>query len=122
MCGIFGAINTTRFFDGAAFARFSELNDLTYYRGPDDHGVCALRLKYPEGGLAQAQNDWNVSRKADFRTAPSSGGKSVQNDSSFWPHRDCENTSGNCFDVFLGNRRLSIIDLSSNGHQPMSDN
>ena len=25
------------------------------------------------------------------------------------------------FDVFLGNRRLSIIDLSSSGHQPMSD-
>src|SRR5205823_13648906 len=25
------------------------------------------------------------------------------------------------FDVFLGNRRLSILDLSSDGHQPMSD-
>ena len=25
------------------------------------------------------------------------------------------------FDVFLGNRRLSIVDLSANGHQPMTD-
>ncbi|HEV7236985.1 MAG TPA: hypothetical protein VGN15_12425, partial [Ktedonobacteraceae bacterium] len=29
--------------------------------------------------------------------------------------------AGECFDVFLGNRRLSILDLSSNGHQPMTD-
>src|SRR3984893_10232559 len=28
---------------------------------------------------------------------------------------------GDCFDVFLGNRRLSILDLTSNGHQPMTD-
>jgi asparagine synthase (glutamine-hydrolysing) len=31
-----------------------------------------------------------------------------------------DNTNGR-FDVFLGNRRLSILDLSSNGHQPMTD-
>ena len=79
MCGIFGAINTKDFFDCAAFERFSKLNDLTCYRGPDDHGVRALRLK----------------RSAD--------------------------ASIDCFDVFLGNRRLSILDLSSNGHMPMTD-
>lgn len=33
------------------------------------------------------------------------------------------NTSGetNSFDIFLGNRRLAILDLSSAGHMPMSD-
>lgn len=79
MCGIFGAINTEHFFDGAAFARFSDLNNVTSYRGPDDHGVYALKLK-----------------------------------------QSAEQTS-DYFDVFLGNRRLSILDLSANGHQPMTD-
>lgn len=79
MCGIFCAVNTEGFFDSAAFERFSKLNDLTRYRGPDDRGICTLRLK-------QSAKD-----------------------------------SADRFDVFLGNRRLSILDLSSNGHMPMTD-
>jgi asparagine synthase (glutamine-hydrolysing) len=79
MCGIFGAINTEDFFGRAEFDCFSKLNDMTSYRGPDDHGVRALKLKQSAGTL------------------------------------------DDCFDVFLGNRRLSILDLSSNGHQPMTD-
>jgi len=79
MCGIFGAVNTEHFFDGAAFERFSKLNNLTSYRGPDDHGVHALKLKQSAGQM------------------------------------------DDCFDVFIGNRRLSILDLSFNGHQPMTD-
>lgn len=78
MCGIFGAINVTGFFGESDLEHFSALNDLTSYRGPNDHGVCALKLKKLEAGGGQ-------------------------------------------FDVFLGNRRLSILDLSSNGHQPMTD-
>lgn len=80
MCGIFGAINVSGFFGPDELRRFTELNDLTCYRGPDDHGICTLKLKNLEGD-------------SDGR-----------------------------FDVFLGNRRLSILDLSSNGHQPMTDN
>jgi asparagine synthase (glutamine-hydrolysing) len=79
MCGIFGAVNIDGFFDYAAFERFSKLNDVTSYRGPDDHGGRRLKLKESAGQL------------------------------------------GDCFDVFLGNRRLSILDLTSNGHQPMTD-
>lgn len=79
MCGIFGAINTEGFFERSDAERFSLLNDLTAYRGPDDHGVCMLTVKH------------------------------------------LENNSDGRFDVFLGNRRLSILDLSSNGHQPMTD-
>ncbi len=109
MCGIFGAINLKSFFDGAAFACFSKLNDLTNYRGPDDHGVHAFKLKDPVGRSAQTQNGSNLSRTNSL-TALSSGGEATQ-----------DKTSGDCFDVFLGNRRLSIIDLSSNGHQPMTD-
>lgn len=79
MCGIFGAINPSGFFDGPDFDRFVGLTDLVAYRGPDDSGHVALVLKQPD------------SRQERL------------------------------FDVFLGNRRLSIIDLSSSGHQPMSD-
>ena len=79
MCGIFGAINTTGFFDGSDFDRFVALTNLVAYRGPDDCGHIPLVLKRPD------------SRRERL------------------------------FDVFLGNRRLSIIDLSSSGHQPMSD-
>lgn len=79
MCGIFGAINFTGFFEGPDLKRFSQLNDLTSYRGPDDRGVQTLTLK------------------------------------------ELRDHAGGRFDIFLGSRRLSILDLSSNGHQPMTD-
>lgn len=79
MCGIFGAINRTGFFDGPGFDRFVALTNLVAYRGPDDCGHLPLTLKPVD------------SRRERL------------------------------FDVFLGNRRLSIIDLSSSGHMPMSD-
>ena len=79
MCGIFGAINRTGFFEGPDFDRFVALTNLVAYRGPDDCGHLPLTLK-----------------PADSRRE-------------------------RLFDVFLGNRRLSIIDLSSSGHMPMSD-
>ncbi len=69
MCGIFGAINRTGFFDGPDFDRFVALTNLVAYR---------------------------TLKPADSRRE-------------------------RLFDVFLGNRRLSIIDLSSSGHMPMSD-
>jgi asparagine synthase (glutamine-hydrolysing) len=79
VCGIFGAINRTGFFDGPDFDRFVALTNLVAYRGPDDCGHLPLTLKPVD------------SRRERL------------------------------FDVFLGNRRLSIIDLSSSGHMPMSD-
>jgi asparagine synthase (glutamine-hydrolysing) len=79
VCGIFGAINRTGFFDALDFDRFVALTNLVAYRGPDDCGHIPLTLK------------------------------------SVGSHRE------RLFDVFLGNRRLSIIDLSSSGHMPMSD-
>ena len=79
MCGIFGAINRTGFFDGPDFDRFVALTNLVAYRGPDDCGHLPLTLKPVD------------SRRERL------------------------------FDAFLGNRRLSIIDLSSSGHMPMSD-
>jgi asparagine synthase (glutamine-hydrolysing) len=79
MCGIFGAINVNGFFTAADFERFSALNELTSYRGPDEHGVRGLKVKNSEGA-------------ADGQ-----------------------------FDLFLGSRRLAILDLSSKGRQPMTD-
>jgi len=79
VCGIFGAINRTGFFDGPDFDRFVALTNLVAYRGPDDCGHLPLTLK------------------------------------------PVDSQRERLFDVFLGNRRLSIIDLSSSGHMPMSD-
>src|SRR6266568_3809795 len=79
MCGIFGAINITGFFDDEDFDRFVALTNLVAYRGPDDSGHVPLVVK---------------------------------------SHASLQGTS---FDVFLGSRRLSILDLSSAGHQPMTD-
>ncbi len=79
MCGIFGAINRTGFFDGPDFDRFVALTNLVAYRGPDDCGHLPLTLKPVDSRRERV------------------------------------------FDVFFGNRRLSIIDLSSSGHMPMSD-
>jgi asparagine synthase (glutamine-hydrolysing) len=79
VCGIFGAINRTGFFDGPDFDRFVALTNLVAYRGPDDCGHLPLTFK------------------------------------------PVDSPRERLFDVFLGNRRLSIIDLSSSGHMPMSD-
>jgi asparagine synthase (glutamine-hydrolysing) len=79
MCGIFGAVKTKGWFVQADYEHFCRLNNMTSYRGPDDHGTQSLRLKA------------------------------------------CTDDGADVFDVFLGNRRLSILDLSSNGHQPMTD-
>jgi asparagine synthase (glutamine-hydrolysing) len=79
MCGIFGAINTTGFFESADFHHFVKLTNMVQYRGPDDSGHIQLQVK---GSVVSDEN---------------------------------------LFDVFLGSRRLSILDLSSSGHQPMSD-
>jgi len=121
MCGIFGAINMTRFFDGAAFARFSQLNDLTYYRGPDDHGIQVLNLKDSGAYVTQSQNDRRISSTTAPPTMSSPSRDVFQDNECFQACRNRETSSAEYFDVFLGNRRLSIIDLSASGHQPMTD-
>lgn len=80
MCGIFAAIRTDGFFDGAAFGQFVRSTDMVRFRGPDDSGYLALNVKQAPA--------------ADTSTR---------------------------FDVYLGSRRLAILDLSANGHQPMTD-
>lgn len=79
MCGIFGAVNLSGFFDTEDFNRFVSLTDMVHYRGPDASGYLGINLK--EKVVAQQSK----------------------------------------FDVFLGHRRLSIIDLSENANQPLTD-
>jgi asparagine synthase (glutamine-hydrolysing) len=80
MCGIFGAINLTDFFNQSNYEQFVNLTDLVHYRGPDASGYLALNVK----------------------------GQGLVNDK-------------NKFDVFLGHRRLAIIDLSERANQPLTD-
>jgi len=77
MCGIFGAINLTGFFDEKDYHIFVEATDMVSYRGPDASGYISLNVKQPKNKKQ--------------------------------------------FDVFLGHRRLSIIDLTETANQPMSD-
>ena len=79
MCGIFGAISISGFFDCSAFDLFVKLTDLVRYRGPDVSSYMAINLK-----------EQTVDHKSKF-------------------------------DVFLGHRRLSIIDLSERANQPLTD-
>jgi asparagine synthase (glutamine-hydrolysing) len=45
MCGIFGAVNIEGPFLIVLHSSVFRINDVTSYRGPDDHGVCRLKLK-----------------------------------------------------------------------------
>lgn len=79
MCGIFGAVNFTSYFNNNDYLKYISLTDLVSYRGPDA--------------------------------------------SSYVGINHCDNVkSENRFNIFLGHRRLSIIDLSKDGIQPMEDN
>jgi asparagine synthase (glutamine-hydrolysing) len=103
MCGIFGLIQPTPF----DFSELHSLSRLIRHRGPDDEGFAIF----------------------DGKTAPVlMGGDDTPNVSEYskgvaWfpssriAGRGCSLNGG----LALGHRRLSIIDLSPYGHQPMSD-
>ncbi|GBE35658.1 asparagine synthetase [glutamine-hydrolyzing] 1 [bacterium BMS3Bbin06] len=80
MCGIFGAVNSSGYFNREDYGNFVNSTDIVNYRGPDAGGYVGLNS------------------------------------------RGSNPLSGNKFNVFLGHKRLSIIDLSSAGNQPFTDN
>ena len=95
MCGIFGIIS-----DELPSGRvIKEALDSIRYRGPDDEGYVLLG---PGGGEALQLSGSDTSLVL--------GGK----------YRDVRDAQTSGFNVALANRRLSVIDLSAGGHQPMS--
>ncbi|HTX88741.1 MAG TPA: asparagine synthase (glutamine-hydrolyzing), partial [Bacteroidales bacterium] len=95
MCGIAGIISTKPF-DPGHLVRMSEQMK---HRGPDDEGYC---LFPPAGEPVFLRGD---------RTIPELG--ALPHHSSFQQRNDI--LSG------IAHRRLSILDLTETGHQPMTD-
>ena len=96
MCGIFGIVSKKPVSNNILI----KMNDLLIHRGPDDEGFLA----------------YNTDSKIFCQC---SGDNTIPDLKNKYTHIADTALSG--FNLFLGHRRLSIIDLSENGHQPMSD-
>ena len=100
MCGITGIFNFDQ--DPVSISMLKKMNDALVHRGPDDEGYVLIASK--SGYCKQLiGNDSADEFKAVF--------ENITNLSVITEK----------FDLAFGHRRLSIIDLSSSGHQPMSN-
>lgn len=93
MCGIAGWLDLNRQLD---FKIFESMNNIVKYRGPDDEGYVSIGKK-----VFFMRGDDTCRELADEPHV-----HTFKDDSSF---------------LTMGHRRLSILDLSYVGHQPMSD-
>jgi len=95
MCGINGIYNL----DGKAIEQtlLQKMNGLIKHRGPDDEGYCLINAK-TGAAVSCSGEDTIPELQSTLRRLPSS----FQADLAF------------------GFRRLSILDLSANGHQPLT--
>ena len=96
MCGINGLITA----DSDLKRKIKEANDLIKHRGPDDEGYVFINT--------------GSSEVRQF-----SGNDSPEEIKYKYPLLTFDNKNGE--EVILAHRRLSIIDLSANGHCPMCD-
>lgn len=94
MCGITGYINLKKKVDNKLFAN---MNNIIRHRGPDDEGYILIN----EDKIVKASgNDTVNTLKEKYENI---------------------NNMPNDYNIILGHRRLSILDLSEKGHQPMQD-
>ena len=94
MCGITGTINLKKNVNKDLFVK---MNNIIRHRGPDDEGYTLIGAKKIIKAFGE---DSATEIKKKYMNI-----KDVTEE----------------FPIFFGHRRLSILDLSENGHQPMSD-
>ena len=99
MCGIAGIYS---FGGGYALARVVAMADMMRARGPDDEGYVVIDDDYRAKPYMGSDTPDDVRRR-------------------FQSSSDDAGTSAIFGKVMLGHRRLSIVDLSPAGHQPMHD-
>jgi asparagine synthase (glutamine-hydrolysing) len=97
MCGIFGVFSS----DPLDPSRAAAMSEVLRHRGPDDEGFVAFR--------ADGVTDWLKGQDTPMDMAAKMGLTA-----------DISNaTLADRYTSILGHRRLSILDLSERGHQPM---
>jgi asparagine synthase (glutamine-hydrolysing) len=95
MCGINGIVSNIE----GCKKGLLKMNDLLKHRGPDDEGYVLINSQ--TGKFKQLSGNDSISHIKEN-------------------YKNFESSSLDGYDVSLAHRRLSIIDLSSNGHGPMS--
>lgn len=98
MCGINGILSD----DIGLKRKISLMNRTLRHRGPDDEGITGINTISDKIKAASFSSD---------DTIPALKSK----------HPHFQNSNIDNYNLFLGHRRLSIIDLSENGHGPMCD-
>ena len=95
MCGIAGALNIG---NNIKVEKLQNMTDIIRYRGPDDEGFYLCSKYY--SNFAYGKDSMEQIKKTDIQPI--------------------NELYGNDYFLGFGHRRLSIIDISSKNHQPMS--